>query len=197
MSNLILASSSSYRKSLLQRLNIAFSCSSPDIDESALAGEPATALAERLALVKAQTIASMFPNTVVIGADQVAELNGTILGKPGNHQQAVKQLTAQAGQRVLFHSGLAIVRVQADGEVQQHSSINTTEVTFRSLTQAQIETYLAVEQPYDCAGSFKAEGLGISLFTAINSKDPTSLIGLSLIDLCSMLERFSIEILST
>ena len=193
MSNLILASSSSYRKSLLQRLNIEFSCSSPDVDESALAGEPATALAERLALVKAQTIASQFPNTVVVGADQVAELNGTILGKPGNHQQAVKQLTAQAGKRVLFHSGLAIVRIQADGEMQQHSLINTTEVTFRPLSQKQIEQYLLTEQPYDCAGSFKAEGLGISLFTAINSNDPTSLIGLPLIDLCSALPQFSIN----
>ena len=195
MSNLILASSSSYRKSLLQRLNIEFSCSSPDVDESALAGEPATALAERLALVKAQTIASQFPNTVVVGADQVAELNGTILGKPGNHQQAVKQLTAQAGKRVLFHSGLAIVRIQADGEMQQHSLINTTEVTFRPLSQKQIEQYLLTEQPYDCAGSFKAEGLGISLFTAINSNDPTSLIGLPLIDLCSALPQFSINII--
>ena len=193
MSNLILASSSSYRKSLLQRLNIEFSCSSPDVDESALAGEPATALAERLALVKAQTVASQFPNTVVVGADQVAELNGTILGKPGNHQQAVKQLTAQAGKRVLFHSGLAIVRIQADGEMQQHSLINTTEVTFRPLSQKQIEQYLLTEQPYDCAGSFKAEGLGISLFTAINSNDPTSLIGLPLIDLCSALPQFSIN----
>tara|TARA_B110000503_G_scaffold30117_2_gene48688 strand:+ start:243 stop:830 length:588 start_codon:yes stop_codon:yes gene_type:complete len=195
MSNLILASSSSYRKSLLQRLNIEFSCSSPDVDESALAGEPATALAERLALVKAQTVASQFPNMVVVGADQVAELNGTILGKPGNHQQAVKQLTAQAGKRVLFHSGLAIVRIQADGEMQQHSLINTTEVTFRPLSQKQIEQYLLTEQPYDCAGSFKAEGLGISLFTAINSNDPTSLIGLPLIDLCSALPQFSINII--
>lgn len=195
MSNLILASSSSYRKSLLQRLNIEFSCSSPDVDESALAGEPATALAERLALVKAQTVASQFPNTVVVGADQVAELNGTILGKPGNHQQAVKQLTAQAGKRVLFHSGLAIVRIQADGEMQQHSLINTTEVTFRPLSQKQIEQYLLTEQPYDCAGSFKAEGLGISLFTAIKSNDPTSLIGLPLIDLCSALPQFSINII--
>jgi septum formation protein len=195
MSNLILASSSSYRKSLLQRLNIEFSCSSPDVDESALAGEPATALAERLALVKAQTVASQFPNTVVVGADQVAELNGTILGKPGNHQQAVKQLTAQAGKRVLFHSGLAIVRIQADGEMQQHSLINTTEVTFRPLSQKQIEQYLLTEQPYDCAGSFKVEGLGISLFTAINSNDPTSLIGLPLIDLCSALPQFSINII--
>ena len=195
MSNLILASSSSYRKSLLQRLNIEFSCSSPDVDESALAGEPATALAERLALVKAQTVASQFPNTVVVGADQVAELNGTILGKPGNHQQAVKQLTAQAGKRMLFHSGLAIVRIQADGEMQQHSLINTTEVTFRPLSQKQIEQYLLTEQPYDCAGSFKAEGLGISLFTAINSNDPTSLIGLPLIDLCSALPQFSINII--
>ena len=195
MSQLILASSSSYRKSLLQRLNIEFSCSSPDVDESALAGEPATALAERLALVKAQTVASQFPNTVVVGADQVAELNGTILGKPVNHQQAVKQLTAQAGKRVLFHSGLAIVRIQADGEMQQHSLINTTEVTFRPLSQKQIEQYLLTEQPYDCAGSFKVEGLGISLFTAINSNDPTSLIGLPLIDLCSALPQFSINII--
>ena len=194
MSNLILASSSSYRKSLLQRLNIEFTCSSPDIDESALIGESAMALAERLALEKAQAIASLFPNAVVIGADQVAELEGTILGKPGTHKQAMSQLTTQAGKPVLFHSGLAVVQTQGDGSMQRHSLVNTTEVTFRKLSSAQIDEYLFSEQPYDCAGSFKAEGLGISLFTAINSNDPTSLIGLPLIELCSVLPKFSINI---
>jgi septum formation protein len=181
LSNLVLASSSSYRKSLLERLAIDFSCCSPNIDESALAAESAPQLAERLALEKARAVADKFPNAVVIGADQVAEVNGALL-------------TAQSGQLVLFHSGLAVIQIQPDGQIQQHSLVNTTEVEFRSLTMAQIDHYLISEQPYDCAGSFKAEGLGISLFSAVRSNDPTSLIGLPLIDLCSILPQFSIKV---
>tara|TARA_B110000046_G_scaffold184660_1_gene223756 strand:+ start:652 stop:1239 length:588 start_codon:yes stop_codon:yes gene_type:complete len=192
MSQLILASSSSYRKSLLERLNIAFSCQSPDIDESALNLEPASRLAERLARCKSEAVAAMFPQGTIIGADQVAELDGTVLGKPGTHEQAVAQLTAQSGKQVLFHSGLAVSQMQANGQIKQQSLVNTTRVHFRQLSQTQIQRYLITEQPYGCAGSFKAEGLGISLFTAVHSDDPTSLIGLPLIDLCSMLREFSI-----
>ncbi len=159
-----------------------------------MAAESAPQLAERLALEKARAVADKFPNAVVIGADQVAEVNGALLNKPFTHEQAVAQLTAQSGQLVLFHSGLAVIQIQPDGQIQQHSLVNTTEVEFRSLTMAQIDHYLISEQPYDCAGSFKAEGLGISLFSAVRSNDPTSLIGLPLIDLCSILPQFSIKV---
>ena len=179
---------------MLERLAIDFSCCSPNIDESALAAESAPKLAERLALAKARAGADRFPKAVVIGADQVAEVNGALLNKPFTNEQAVAQLTAQSGQLVLFHSGLAVIQIQPDGQIQQHSLVNTTEVEFRSLTLTQIEHYLTSEQPYDCAGSFKAEGLGISLFSAVRSNDPTSLIGLPLIDLCSILPQFSIKI---
>ncbi len=194
MSNLILASTSVYRKSLLERLGIQFSCCSPETDESAIAAEPAPQLAERLALAKARVVADRFPQAVVIGADQVADVNGAVLGKPISHDQAVSQLTGQSGQTVLFHSGLAVVQIQPDGRIKQQSLVNSTEVIFRQLSPAQIEHYLRTERPYDCAGSFKAEGLGISLFSAVNSNDPTSLIGLPLIDLCSILPHFSIKI---
>ena len=193
MSQLILASSSSYRKSLLERLNLEFSCYSPDIDESAGDSESAFGLAERLACHKAEVVAVKFPLATVIGADQVAELNGKVLGKPGTHEKAVAQLTAQSGNQVLFHSGLAVSQVQANGTIKRQSLVNTTKVMFRQLSETQIESYLLAEEPYDCAGSFKAEALGISLFAAVHSDDPTSLIGLPLINLCSMLRKFSID----
>ncbi|MGB1807924.1 MAG: Maf family protein, partial [Porticoccaceae bacterium] len=188
MSNLILASSSPYRKMLLQRLDIPFTCQAPDIDESPQPSEPPAALAQRLALEKAQTIASKFPGAVVIGSDQVAEQSGQVLGKPGTHQRAVQQLQAQSGQTVLFHTGLALVQLLPAGTEKQIQLVDTTAVSFRQLDDRQIERYLEREQPYDCAGSFKAEGLGISLFNAVSSQDPSSLIGLPLISLCSALE---------
>ena len=195
MSNLILASSSIYRKELLQRLNLEFSCYSPAIDEAAYPGELPEALAIRLAEEKARTVAERFPNAVAIGADQVAELNGEFLGKPGSHDRAKEQLMAQAGKTVLFHSGLALVQQQPDGSFKEHCIVDTTSVTFRQLSAGQIEAYLQAEQPYDCAGSFKAEGLGISLFSEVRSNDPSSLIGLPLIRLCSGLKRFDIKVL--
>ncbi|MGB2360011.1 MAG: Maf family protein [Porticoccaceae bacterium] len=195
MSNLILASSSPYRKMLLQRLDIPFTCQAPDIDESPQPSEPPAALAQRLALEKAQTIASKFPGAVVIGSDQVAEQSGQVLGKPGTHQRAVQQLQAQSGQTVLFHTGLALVQLLPAGTEKQIQLVDTTAVSFRQLDDRQIERYLEREQPYDCAGSFKAEGLGISLFNAVSSQDPSSLIGLPLISLCSALEDFGLDIL--
>ena len=148
---------------------------------------------ERLSLEKARAAAAKFPDSVIIGSDQVAELNtqqqNRVLGKPGNHAQAVKQLTAQSGQRVLFHTGLAVIY-----QGVEKSLVNTTEVDFRELTADQIEDYLRIEEPYDCAGSFKAESLGVSLFRAVNSNDPTSLIGLPLIELCNLLREFGIEV---
>jgi septum formation protein len=193
MSKLLLASSSAYRSALLKRLQLPFDCYSPNIDECPLEGENGYQQAERLSLEKARAAAAKFPDSVIIGSDQVAELNtqqqNRVLGKPGNHAQAVKQLTAQSGQRVLFHTGLAVIY-----QGVEKSLVNTTEVDFRELTADQIEDYLRVEEPYDCAGSFKAESLGVSLFRAVNSNDPTSLIGLPLIELCNLLREFGIDV---
>jgi len=195
MSNLILASSSAYRKMLLQRLNIDFSCYSPDIDESPNPQESPKALAQRLSTDKARAGADRFPGAIVIGSDQVAELNGKILGKPGTYEHAQQQLRAQSGQAVRFHTGLALEQHLADGNIKQMQLVDTTEVCFRQLEDSQIARYLQREQPYDCAGSFKAEGLGISLFTNIASQDPSSLIGLPLISLCTALQEFGVEVL--
>ncbi|MDG1165130.1 MAG: Maf family protein [Porticoccaceae bacterium] len=195
MSNLILASGSPYRKMLLQRLGIEFSCYSPDIDESHNPDEAPRKMAERLAREKARLVAAKFPGAIVIGSDQVAELNGTALGKPGTHQRATQQLQAQSGQVVLFHTGLALAQQQPDDNIQEFYLVDTTDVSFRELSETQIDRYLKKEQPYDCAGSFKAEGLGISLFLAVQSQDPSSLIGLPLISLCSALRDFGLEIL--
>jgi septum formation protein len=195
MSKLILASSSPYRKMLLQRLDISFSCYSPNIDESPYPDELPKALAQRLALQKAQVAADKFPGAIAIGSDQVAELNGKPLGKPGNHQRAQQQLQAQSGQTLHFHSGLAVVQRLPDGNRKQLHLVDTTNVCFRPLNDAQIERYLQLEQPYDCAGSFKAEGLGISLFSHIDGSDPSSLIGLPLICLCTALQDFGVEVL--
>lgn len=198
MHRLVLASSSSYRKALLERLQLPFSCCSPNVDETALRGEAAIELAHRLSLEKAREVAKKYPDSVVIGSDQVAELvetlpegkqSNTILGKPGSHRQATAQLTAQSGQKVYFHSGLTVI-----GQGREKSLVNTTEVNFRALSTQEIETYLRREKPYDCAGSFKAESLGISLFENVVSDDPSSLIGLPLIDLCRLLRQFDVEI---
>jgi septum formation protein len=193
MNKLLLASSSIYRKALLERLQLPFDCYSPDIDESLLENETGHQQAQRLAVQKAQAAATKFPEAITIGSDQVAELvtpkQHRILGKPGNHAQAVEQLRAQSGQRVYFHTGLAVIYRGVEKVI-----VDTTEVDFRELTTDQIEAYLQTEKPYDCAGSFKAEALGISLFTAVNSSDPTSLIGLPLIQLCNLLREFDIDI---
>ena len=194
MHPLILASSSPYKKMLLERLNIAFSCYSPDIDEAPKLSESPLALAERLSQGKALAVAKLFPNTVIIGADQVEDLDGEILGKPGNHEQAIKQLTAQSGRTMLFHCGLTVMRRDSAGNIEQKSRVNTTEVSFRALNLQQIENYLRADHPYDCAGSFKAEALGISLFTAVHSNDPSALIGLPLIDCCSLLADFGLKV---
>jgi septum formation protein len=192
---LILASTSSYKKMLLQRLQLQFTCESPDVDETPLNGESPHALAQRLAEQKAYAVATKFPNTLVIGADQVADLDGKIMGKPGNHQRAVTQLSAQSGQMVRFHSGISVIKILQNGKTIKKTRVNTTDVQFRTLSQQQIERYLQIEQPYDCAGSFKSEALGIGLFQSVDSNDPSSLIGLPLIDLCSILFEYGIEIL--
>lgn len=195
MHPIILASASPYKKMLLNRLGITFTHCAPEVDENPKPAETGTVLAQRLAEEKAQHIAKQFPQAIVIGADQVAVLDDQILGKPGNHQRALAQLSEQSGRTVLFHSAISLARY-AENKLEYQSRINTTEVNFRQLSQQQISHYLEIEQPYDCAGSFKAEAMGISLFTAINSNDPSALIGLPLIDLCSMLAEWDIDILN-
>lgn len=189
---LILASSSVYRRELLQRLRLPFECVSPAIDESARPDETPATTAVRLALEKARAVAAAHPQALIIGSDQVAELDGTPLGKPGNHANAVCQLRAMRGQRVVFHTALCLLDA-ASGRHQLENAVTT--VLLRALTNAQIERYLQLEQPYDCAGSAKVESLGIALAEKITSDDPTALIGLPLIMLVSMLKREGIEVL--
>ena len=176
---LVLGSSSPYRRDLLERLGQPFETRSPDVDESALPGETPLALACRLAEIKARAVAQGFgDDVVVIGSDQVADLAGRPLGKPGHHVGAVEQLKAMSGQLVRFHTAVCVMRPMTGQVLEAVSSVT---VTFRSLSDEDIETYLRREQPYDCAGSAKCEGLGIVLLERIDSDDPTALVGLPLI----------------
>jgi len=181
---LILGSTSRYRRELLERLQHPFTTVSPEVDETPQPGEAPRDLALRLALAKAHAVAAQHPEAIVIGSDQVADLLGQPLGKPGTHERAVAQLRQMRGQTVRFHTALAVV-CQATGWV--HSDVAEVGVRFRQLSDAEIERYLRAETPYDCAGSAKSEGLGISLLDAIDSDDPTALIGLPLIRTCRML----------
>jgi len=192
MPTLILGSSSPFRAELLSKLNLAFSTASPDIDETPLDNETPFALVKRLAEQKAATIAKQHPNALIIGSDQVAILNGTILGKPGNHQNAFTQLRAASGQTVQFLTGLALLNSET-GRMQ--SLVEPFEVTFKTLADAQIQFYLETEQPYQCAGSFKSEGFGITLFKQLRGDDPNSLIGLPLIQLATLLHNEGIDVL--
>lgn len=176
MPELILASTSRYRRELLQRLRVPFETRSPEVDETPLPGEAPADLAERLAMAKAKAVAALRPQAWVIGSDQVADLDGQAIGKPGTHESAMAQLRAMSARQVLFHTGVAVV---APG-FEQLERITVT-VRFRPLGDAEIDRYLRLEQPYDCAGSAKSEGLGISLLETIDSSDPTALIGLPLI----------------
>lgn len=191
--SLILGSTSTYRRELLSRLHIPFEVATPDVDETPLPGEAPSVLAERLALAKAHAVAAKFPNAVVIGSDQVADLNGQSLGKPGTHDKAVAQLRLMRGQTVVFQTAVAVVCL-ATGFEQR--SLAAVKVKFRHLTDYEIENYLQLEKPYDCAGSAKSEGLGIALLDAIDSDDPTALIGLPLIRTCQMIRAAGIELLS-
>lgn len=194
MSDIILASSSRYRASLLSRLGLTFTTFIPNIDETALSGETPVATAERLSLTKAFEISQKHLNVPVIGADQVADLDGQPINKPDSFEEAYSQLTRQSGEKVLFHSGLAVVMHNEQGLVNQYSCVNTTSVAFKPLNAAQIRSYLSLEDSLDCAGSFKVEGLGISLFESVENNDPTSLMGLPMIDLCKILRKFSINL---
>lgn len=185
MPHLILASTSVYRQQLLTRLRLPFTTARPEVDESPLPGESAPALAERLAVAKARVIAQREAGAVVIGSDQVAELEGTLLGKPGSRDGAVAQLGAMAGREVKFRTAVCIQR----GSEAARVAMDTTTVRLRPLSLAEIERYVDLEQPWDCAGSFKSEGLGIALFEAIESTDPTALIGLPLIATARLLRE--------
>ena len=187
---LILASSSTYRRELLERLRLPFEIMAPDIDESALPGETAEATALRLARCKAQAIAARVPGSVVIGSDQVATLDGDQIGKPGNHANALAQLKKMRGRRVVFHTALCVWddRAAALTGGAQLENVQTF-VTFRNLPDADLDAYLRIEQPYDCAGSAKNEGLGIAMLERIDSHDPTALTGLPLIALTGMLRK--------
>jgi septum formation protein len=188
----ILASTSRYRRELMTRLKLPFDVQSPEVDETPLPGETPHDLAVRLALEKANAVAARFPEAVVIGSDQVADLAGESLGKPGDHARATAQLRRMRGQRLIFQTAVAVV-CQATGFVQR--DIAPVRVVFRDLSDAAIEQYLRAEQPYDCAGSAKSEGLGIALLDAIDSDDPTALVGLPLIRTCRMLRAAGVDLL--
>ena len=189
---LILASSSIYRQQLLQRLRLPFTAVSPDIDETPRPAEHAADTALRLAEQKARALAGRFPDALIIGSDQVAILNGEAISKPGNHANAVQQLTAASGRSVFFHTALCLLN---SGSAEVQTKIASNEVKFRRLTAEQIERYLLAETPYDCAGSAKCEGLGIALIESIRGDDPNALIGLPLIELTSMLMRAGVSVL--
>ena len=190
--SLILGSTSPYRRELLSRLRIPFSVQSPEVDETPLEGERPMQLAQRLALAKAKAVADKNPTAVVIGSDQVADLNGMSLGKPGNFERAMVQLRQMSGQTVVFQTALAVVCLDSGFEQADLASVR---VQFRVLTDAEIEVYLQREKPYDCAGSAKSEGLGITLLESIANDDPTALVGLPLIRTCNLLRAAGIKIL--
>ncbi len=188
---LVLGSTSRYRRELLARLGLPFTVAAPDVDETPLPAEAPRALALRLALAKARAVAAQHPEAVVIGSDQVADLHGQSLGKPGTHARATAQLQQMSGQTVVFQTAVAVVCAATGFEQVDLAAV---EVRFRTLGSAEIERYLRAEQPYDCAGSAKSEGLGISLLDAILSDDPTALVGLPLIRTCRMLRAAGLSL---
>jgi len=189
---LILGSTSRYRRELLSRLQLPFEVASPEVDETPQIGETPRAIALRLALAKARAVAMRFPQAVVIGSVQVADLAGQALGKPGDHARAAAQLRSMRGQTVVFQTAVAVVCQETGFE---ELDIAPVQVRFRDLSDAEIEAYLQAEQPYDCAGSAKSEGLGIALLASIQNDDPTALVGLPLIRTCRMISAAGIRVL--
>lgn len=187
---IVLGSTSPYRRELLLRLGLDFSTASPDIDESPEPDEQPEALVERLAKLKASAVADSYANALVIGSDQVATIDGTILGKPGTHERAIEQLTLASGKKVTFYTGLCLLN-STTGNLQL--CCEPFHVYFRDLNKQDIENYLIREKPYNCAGSFKSEGLGITLFRKMEGDDPNSLIGLPLIRLVDMLKNEGVD----
>ncbi|MCW5671745.1 MAG: septum formation inhibitor Maf [Hydrogenophaga sp.] len=189
---LVLGSTSRYRHALLSRLGVPFQAVAPQVDETPRAGEQPADLALRLALEKARDVGQRHPQAVVIGSDQVADLAGEPLGKPGTHERAVAQLRRMRGQTVVFQTALAVVCLATGFE---QSDIAAVRVVFRDLSDSEIEHYLRAEQPYDCAGSAKSEGLGIALLERIDNDDPTALVGLPLIRTCRMIRAAGVKLL--
>jgi septum formation protein len=192
--DVVLASTSRYRRDLLARLTTRFRVLAPEVDEAALAGETAAALAARLAQAKARAIAAQCTSAIVIGSDQAAELEGTILGKPGDVERARTQLAAASGREVIFNTAVCVIDSRRT-EPREFAALDTTRVLFRRLEHGEIARYLERERPVDCAGSFKAEGLGIALFERIESQDPTALIGLPLIALSRLLREAGVDVI--
>lgn len=191
---LILASGSAYRRALLNKLGLDFDCDSPDIDESPRLGEEPESLVARLAQEKARAVAIRHPEALIIGSDQLATLEGKVMGKPHTHDRATEQLSQASGKRVRFLTGLCLYDAK-DGSFQ--CEVVPFDVQFRELSDSQIEGYLRAEQPYDCAGSFKSEGLGIALFERLIGDDPNTLVGLPLIRLIAMLEDKGFDVLAS
>jgi septum formation protein len=189
---LVLASTSRYRKALLGRLGLAFEIAAPGVDEAALPDEAPADTALRLSVLKAESLRTLYADALIIGSDQVASCDGMRLGKPGNHANAVRQLRSLSGKAAQFDTAVALFDAKS-GALQ--CRVVPCRVVFRSLDEARIEAYLRREQPYDCAGSAKAEGLGIALIARMETEDPTSLIGLPLIALTEMLERAGLPVL--
>jgi septum formation protein len=189
---LVLASTSKYRKALLERLGLAFEVAAPGVDEQALPGEAPGDTALRLSLLKARSLEQRFPDALIIGSDQVAALGSERLDKPGNHEKALRQLRRLSGRAADFHTAVTLLDARNG---KSDSKVVACRVAFRTLDDARIEAYLRREQPYDCAGSAKAEGLGIALIARMETEDPTSLIGLPLIALTAMLERAGLPVL--
>ncbi len=193
MKTLVLGSTSPFRKSILEKLNLAFECAKPNIDETALTNETPQALVERLAIEKAKAVAKEFPNALIIGSDQVAVCDGEILGKPHNFENGVKQLSKFSDKKITFYTGLCVYDSFSDKAI---SLIEPFIVHFNLLSKTDIESYLKAEQPYNCAGSFKSEGLGICLFKKLEGDDPNALIGLPLIKLIELLKQHGLDVLA-
>lgn len=188
---LVLASTSAYRRTLLERLTIPFAVARPDTDETPLPGETPAATAERLAAEKARAVARDWPDALIIGSDQVAHMGNEVFGKPDTEARAVEQLQRMSGQTVIFHTALALLNTRS-GHIQVEGV--PTSVRFRTLGDDEIRRYVAKERPLDCAGSAKSEGLGIALLDALSGDDPTALIGLPLIALCRMLRAEGVDL---
>lgn len=190
MQRILLASTSPYRKILLEKLRLSFICAAPQVDETPLCGESAEALVLRLAVAKAQALATAYPDRLIIGSDQVCVINGNITGKPHTEENAREQLRQASGQKVTFYTGLALHNSHSN---HLQALCEPFHVHFRSLTDAEIAAYVRLEQPFNCAGSFKSEGLGITLFERLEGRDPNALIGLPLIALLEMLRAEGIN----
>ena len=192
MKSLVLGSSSPFRKALLEKLGLEFETDSPDIDETPLKNESPEDMVARLAKLKALAIAERHPNSIIISSDQCATLDGAIIGKPGEHEAAVEQLTNASDRAVTFYTSLCVMDTSSE---QMEELVEPFHVYFRELSETQIENYLRKEEPYNCAGSFKSEGLGIALFERLEGKDPNTLVGLPLIELITMLRKFGIDVI--